>query len=213
MIRVDGKQAGYLQTALKNGLEVILQENHSVPMISAHIFVKAGGITENRWLGSGISHYCEHLISSGTTSRRTQEQYIKFIDSIGAISNAYTTLDHTSYFITAEKQHQDQVLEMLSEWVTGCIFRAKEVEREKQVIIKEINMRNDEAPRSAYNLLGEVMYKFHPAKNPNIGHLELFVKLSRDDLVAYYDQMYIPNNSVLVVAGDFDTQEIQEKIG
>ncbi len=195
----------------ENGLTIILKENHSSPVVNMRMYFKAGSIYEAEYLGCGISHNLEHLLSDGTTTR-TLEDIEREIESIGGGSNAYTTKDHTCYFMETSSEHFSKALDILSDWAMNATFPQEAVDAQKGVITREINMGYDEPARRIYALYGETMFERHPSKYPVIGYLENFSRLTRDDIVTYKDRMYIPNNTIFVVAGDFDADEAYEEI-
>ena len=195
----------------ENGLTVILQENHSAPVVNLRMYVKAGSILEEEYLGCGISHYCEHLLSDGTPTR-TVEQIEEELNEIGGGSNAYTTKDHTCYFIETSREHFDQALDILADWGMNATFPEEAVETQRGIITREINMGYDEPARRVYNLFGEAMFRCHPARYPVIGYIENFERVTRDDLLAYKARMYVPNNMIFVAVGDFDAEVAYEKI-
>jgi len=195
----------------ENGLTVILKENHSSPVVNMRVYFRAGSIYEAEYLGCGISHYLEHLLSDGTPTR-TLEDIEREIESIGGGSNAYTTKDHTCYFIETSTEHFSKALDILSDWSMNASFPQEAVDAQKGVITREINMGYDEPARRIYALYGETMFERHPSKYPVIGYVENFDRLTRDDVVAYRDRMYVPNNTIFVVAGDFDAEEAYEEI-
>ncbi len=200
-----------IKTILDNGMTVIVKENHTAPVVSLHLYVKAGSIYEREYLGRGISHNLEHLLSSGT-EKRTREEIDQIIEDIGNVSNAYTTRDHTSYFITTASSYFDAALDVLSDNVQNPTFPEEEVESERGVIINEINMGKDNPGRQLYQLLSKTMFRQHPIKLPVIGYRELFEKITREDIVTYYNRMYVPNNIIFVAVGDFDAAETLAKI-
>ena len=196
----------------ENGMTVILEENHSSPVVNLRFYVKAGGIYEGEFLGCGISHFCEHLVANGPTESRTVEEYEIEVENIGGGSNAYTTKDHTCYFIETSSEHFDRALELLADKAMNIQFPQETVDTQQGIIVREINMGYDEPGRRIYNMFGEVMFREHPNKYPVIGYVENFERLTRDDAIKYHSNFYVPNNIVFVAAGDFDTAEAYEKI-
>jgi zinc protease len=196
---------------LPNGMTVIIRENHSSPVVNLRFYVKSGSIHEGKYLGAGITHYLEHLMSDGTTNR-TLEESEREIEEIGGGYNAYTTKDHACYFLETSTEHFDEALDILSDQAMNVTLPESEVEAQRGVITREISMGYDEPNRRRYNLFGEVMFREHPAKYPAIGHLENFLQTTRDDLVDYHSRMYVPNNMVFVAVGDLDTEEAFAKI-
>ena len=200
-----------MKTVLENGMIVVLKENHVAPVVSLHVYVKAGSIYEREYLGRGISHNLEHLMSNGT-EKRSKDQIDRMIEDIGNVSNAYTTKDHTSYYITTASSYFDTGLDILSDYIQNPQFPEEEVESERGVIINEINMGKDSASRRLYNLFFKTMLREHPARLPVIGYRELFEEITREDIQNYYNRMYVPNNMVFVAVGDFDKSEALSKI-
>ena len=196
----------------ENGLTVILQENHSSPVVNLRFYVKAGSIYEGEYLGCGISHFLEHLVANGATATRTAEEYELEVENIGGGSNAYTTKDHTCYFIETSSEHFDKALDLLADKAMNIDITQEVVDTQKGIIVREINMGYDEPGRRIYNMFGEVMFREQPHKYPVIGYVENFERLTREDAIKYHANFYVPNNIVFVAAGDFDTSEAYEKI-
>jgi zinc protease len=197
---------------LDNGLEVFVAENHNAPVFTMRVYVHAGSIDEDEYLGCGISHYCEHLVSGGTTHKRTEADAQRIIRAIGGAANAYTTSDHTCYHIATSAEYADSVIDLLSDWVLNCAMDEQEVNRENGVIQREIAMGSDEPGRVIGKLYNGAMFVDHPEHYPTIGYLELFQKLTRDDAMKYYQRMYVPANMHVVAVGDFDADEMMAKI-
>ncbi len=204
--------AQIIHRTLQNGMEVLIKENHTAPVVSMRVCVKVGSIYEQEYLGSGISHYIEHIVSGGTTKKRTEDETKKILQSIGGATNAYTSSDHTCYYISTSILYFDTVIDLLSDWVFNCSFDENEVEREKGVILKEIKMRDDEPEVRLTELYNKTVFKFHPEKYPIIGISELFKKITREDLVKFYSRMYVPNNMIVSAVGDFNATEVMDKI-
>ncbi|MBM3213268.1 insulinase family protein, partial [Candidatus Poribacteria bacterium] len=200
-----------MKTVLDNGLTVILKENHAAPVVSLHVYVRAGSIYEDEFLGRGISHYLEHLVHSGT-AKRTKQQIDQLMEEIGNVSNAYTTKDHASYFITTASSYFDTALDLISDYVQNPTFPQEEVDSEKGVILNEINISEDDPGKRLSRLFYRTMFRYHPTGLPVIGYREIFEKTTRDDIVKYHDRMYVPNNMVFVAVGDFEPSAALTKI-
>ncbi|MDO9465497.1 MAG: pitrilysin family protein [bacterium] len=186
---------------LENGMTVITCKKDSAPIVSIYILVKAGSITESEFMGSGVSHYIEHMLFKGTKKRKVGE-ISRQIRDLGGMLNAYTTYDRTVYHVTVPSKFLDKALEIQADAIMHSSFDALECKKENQVILKEINMCVDEPETLLQKLAWETIYNTHPYKEPIIGHRELFENLSREDLTAYYKRMYVPNNMILAIAGD-----------
>ena len=196
---------------LENGMPVITCKKDSAPIVSIYILVKAGSITEAEFMGSGVSHYIEHMLFKGTKKRKVGE-ISRQIRGLGGVLNAYTTYDRTVYHVTVPSKFLDKALEIQADAVMNSSFDILECKKENQVILKEINMYVDEPESYLQQQVWETMYKTHPYREPIIGHRELFENLSRKDLIAYYERMYVPNNMILAIAGDI-THESALRMG
>ena len=207
--------AGYaevFQATLDNGLTVLIEENHANPVVSVQVFVRTGSIYEQEYLGSGISHFFEHLIHGGTTSTRSAVESSRLLEEIGNNTNAYTTVDHTAYYINTTTEHWRTALELLADWMFHSTITPEEFEREKGVVQRELEQDLDNPDRMLAQTVMETRFQVHPIRYPVIGYKELVQKVSRDDLVTYYQRMYTPNNMLLVVVGDVQSAGVLEHI-
>ncbi|GIX46554.1 MAG: peptidase M16 [Candidatus Tectimicrobiota bacterium] len=205
-------QAKVVHTTLDNGLTVLIEENHTHPVVSVQVFVRTGSIYEQEYLGSGISHFFEHVIHGGTTTTRSEAESRELLEAIGNHSNAYTTTDHTAYYITTTTEHWPTALELLADWMLHSTIEEAEFEREKGVVQREIEQGLDNPLRVLFQAAQEERYKVHPARYPVIGYKELVQQITRDDLLTYYRRMYAPNNMILVVVGDVQVADALARI-
>jgi len=186
---------------LENGLQVVVVENHAAPVVAVRFYVRAGSIYEGDKVGHGMSHYLEHTLGEGT-AKRTKEQIDALVESIGNDSNAYTSTDQCCYYITTGAQYWETALDVLSDYVFNATFPEKEVETQKGIILREIAMNQDEPQDRLWWLFAQTMFQIHPARYPIIGFREQFVQTTRDDLVKYHAERYVPDDVVVAVAGD-----------
>lgn len=211
---LSGTAAGqdYIRRVLpENGLTVIVEENHSSPVVNLRCYVRAGSILEGQYLGAGISHYIEHVIGDETKTR-SMEQMEKEVEALGGGYNAYTTKDHACYFIETSRENFDKALDILVDQMMNSTMPQDAVDTQQGIITREINMGYDEPGRRLYNLYGETMFRVHPTKYPTIGYVENFLQTTRDNVLDYYTRMYVPNNMVFVAVGDLDGEEAYAKI-
>ncbi|MEM9158705.1 MAG: pitrilysin family protein, partial [Verrucomicrobiota bacterium] len=166
---------------------------------------------EGKHLGAGISHFVEHLLFKGT-EKREGKRISEEIQEAGGYINAYTTFDRTVYYIDAPSENVDAALDVLSDAVFCSNFPAEEVDKERDVILHEIDMGEDDPEVKLSHALFDTAFRKHPYRYPIIGYRELFEKLSREDLLEYYGKRYAPNNCVLVVSGNFESDSIRESI-
>src|SRR5215467_7621335 len=204
--------AAVFHTTLDNGLTVLIEENHANPVVSVEVFVRTGSMYEQEYLGSGISHFFEHLIHGGTTSTRSAAESRRLLEAIGNNTNAYTTLDHTAYYINTTAEHWRTALELLADWMFHSRLTPAEFEREKGVVQRELEQDLDNPEQMLAQTAMETRFQVHPIRYPVIGYKELVQKVARDDLVTYYQRMYTPNNMLLVVVGDVQTAAALEHI-
>ena len=192
-----------VRTVLANGLTLLVQRDTSAPVASVQVWVKTGSIHEGGLLGAGLSHYLEHLLFKGT-ERRAGREISTTVQAHGGNINAYTTFDRTVYYIDLPSDHVGVALDVLADAVLHSTLPADEVIREQGVILREIAMGNDDPDHRLGEALFDTAFRQHPYRYPIIGYKDVFTAVTRDDLVAYYKARYVPNNLVVVVAGDVE---------
>ncbi|MDI6794040.1 MAG: pitrilysin family protein [bacterium] len=200
-----------IRYVLDNGMVVILKEMHTAPVVALQMWVKAGAVTEEEYMGAGISHFVEHMLFKGTEKRGVGE-IARIIRGAGGDINGYTAPDQTVYHISIASRQWETALEVMADAVMNSSFDPEELTKEQEVILKEINMNEDDPDRLLSRMLFSEAYRLHPYHHPTIGYEHLFKELTRDDLVTYYHRMYIPNNMILVMAGDFDQKQALSEI-
>lgn len=196
---------------LPNGLTLIVEEDHSAPVASVQAWVQTGAIHEGRWMGAGISHLLEHMLFKGT-ERRGASAFAQAVQDQGGYINAYTSFDRTVYWIDTPVVGVNTALELLSDALQNSTIPADEFVKECEVIRREFAMGFDDADRMASHALFETAYTAHPYRHPVIGHLEVFNQLTRDDVVAYYRNRYVPNNIFFVVVGAVKAEEVRAQL-
>ncbi len=188
---------------LPNGLTVLLKRDASAPVASVQVWVKTGSIHEGAYLGAGLSHYLEHMLFKGT-ERRAGREISATVQAHGGYINAYTTFDRTVYYIDLPSEHTAVAIDILADAVLRSTLPEDEVTKEKEVILREIDMCLDDPDQRLSQALFETAFRTHPYRQPIIGHRDVFAANTHADLLAYYKARYVPNNLVLVIAGDFD---------
>ncbi len=188
---------------LPNGLTVLLRHDTAAPVSSVQVWVKTGSIHEGAHLGGGLSHYLEHMLFKGT-ERRAGREISATVQAHGGYINAYTTFDRTVYYIDVPSTHTAVAIDLLADVTLHSTLPAEEVTKEKDVILREIDMCLDDPDQRLSQALFETAFRAHPYRQPIIGHRDVFAASTREDLLAYYRARYVPNNLVLVIAGDFE---------
>jgi zinc protease len=195
---------------LDNGMEIATKEDHSKNLVAMCIFVKGGSRTETPEL-SGLSHYYEHLIFRGGTQRQKELETRKAFQSLGEFFG-YTSEDVTCYYIVSPKENFDEALWRYADAVFNLAADEKKIEKERQVILEEMHMDADRPDYQVWYLLDENAYLKHPYHRPVIGSEEVVKNANSGLLRTFYEERYVPNQMVMAVVGDFDTQEMMEKI-
>lgn len=197
-------------------LTVLVKPDRSAPVASVQVWVKTGSIHEDKLLGAGISHFLEHMLFKGT-ERRAGREISTTVQSHGGYINAYTTFDRTVYYIDLPSEHVNVALDLLEDAVLHSRLPEEEVAKERDVILREIDMGRDDPDHRLSEALFDTAFRAHPFRYPIIGYKEVFKTITRDDLIAYYTTRYVPNNLVVVVAGAVDvtavTAEIERTFG
>ena len=190
---------------LDNGLVVIAKRVAS-PVAAVRGYALTGGVYEGKWLGGGLSHLLEHLVAGGTTERRTEAENRNLLQSLGNNSNAYTTSDHTCYFVNTTADKMEQAVDLVTGWMFGAKITPDEYAREYEVVQRELEMGKGEPDTQMWYLGQMNRYRVSPARVPVIGYQEVIQGLSRDDVYDYFQLSYQPNNMVFSVAADLDPE-------
>src|SRR5512145_368699 len=185
--------------ALANGLTVVIRENHSSPVVAVQVWVKAGSATEPEGR-AGMSHILEHMAFKGT-KRRGPGQIAREVEALGGEINAYTSFDQTVYHITISGRYLENAMDILADTLGNSTFDPQELEREREVILEELRMNEDDPGRTVWKALFREAYRVHPYGRPVIGIAETIRNTTREDLVSYFSKYYSPGNMVLVIAG------------
>ena len=196
---------------LDNGLTVLMHEMPASPVVCVYALVKTGSATEGEYLGSGISHFLEHMLFKGTPEKGVGE-IASHIQALGGTINASTGQDYTIYTIELPPEAVDTALETLADMLMNSSLDQAEMEKERQVILGEMRLNEDDPDRRIGEIAFENIYLTHPYRYPVIGYKELFLDVTRDDLRNYYHSRYVPNNIILSIAGNIREQDILAKV-
>ncbi len=171
--------------------------------VAIYVKVMAGSSLEAEYLGSGISHLVEHMLFKGTKTRGPGE-IEKEVKSYGGFTNGSVGPDITDFHVTVGPEYFPQGMALLKDMLLNARFDQGEFVKEKEVVLKEINLNDDEPQARVFKLLNQTAYMDHTYKYPVIGYADRFRALTRDDAVKYYKRMYVPNRIVVAVAGGID---------
>lgn len=196
---------------LENGLTVVFQKSATQPIVSAQAWIRTGSIHESPHLGSGLSHFLEHMLFKGT-GKRGPGEIAREVQSRGGQINAYTAFDRTVVFIDGPSEGLAHSLDLLADMTLGAALPETEVEKEKGVILREIDMTLDDPDRILSRGLFSTAYREHPFRFPVIGLRPLFEHVDREMLLSYYKERYQPNNMILSVVGDVEEDALMEAL-
>ncbi|MDR2756317.1 MAG: insulinase family protein [Planctomycetaceae bacterium] len=198
----------FQKTQLDNGLEVIAEINEAAYSVSFGFFVNTGSRNETPEI-AGISHFLEHIVFKGTENR-TAEEVNRCLDDIGADANAFTTEEQTVFFASLLPELLDNAVELLGGLLRPAL-RQDDFETEKQVILEEIRMYDDQPPFGADDKSRELFFAGHPLANSVLGTIESVSNLSIEQMRCYLEERYCPENIVLVGAGRLDFDKFVQK--
>lgn len=192
---------------LKNGMEVVVIEDHRAPVVTHMVWYKIGRADEAPG-HSGIAHFFEHLMFKGT-KEVASGAFSAIVAKHGGTDNAFTSNDYTAYFQRVAVDRLDLMMTMEADRMVNLNMSEDEVKTEREVILEERNQRVDSDPGSLMQeQMGAAQFMNHPYGIPVIGWRHEIAALSRDDALNFYRAYYAPNNAILVVAGDVDPQAV-----
>ena len=192
---------------LKNGLKLLVAVDHRAPVVVSQIWYKVGSSYEHNGI-TGISHVLEHMMFKGTKKHGPGE-FSRIIAENGGRENAFTGSDYTAYFQLLEKSRLPVSMEMESDRMRNLTLPPKEYKKELAVVKEERHMRTDDNPRAlTEEQFNAVAYNNNPYRNPVIGWMNDLNNLTVDDVRAWYNRWYEPNNATLVIAGDVNPDEV-----
>ena len=203
--------APYKKIVFPDGLRVIFAPRKDDVATTVLVLVEAGSKYETKKI-NGLSHFLEHMCFKGTTKRPRAIQISSALDGLGAEYNAFTSQEWTGYFAKVEKRKAETALEIISDLYLNPIFDPAEMEKEKGVVIEEINMYEDLPPRKVHDLFMSVLYGDQPAGWDIAGSKEVIRRLTQNDLLKYRKAHYVAKATVIVVAGAFEPERFKKLI-
>ncbi|MBI3631926.1 MAG: insulinase family protein [Candidatus Vogelbacteria bacterium] len=201
----------YKKKVLKNGLRIISVPNKDSLAATILVLVEAGSKYETKKI-NGLSHFLEHMCFKGTTNRPRAIDISGELDSLGAQYNAFTGHEYTGYYAKVEARHFDKALGVVADIYQNPLFNENEIEKEKGVVIEEINMYEDLPQRKVQDLITELLYGNQPAGWSIAGEKETIKVLNREDFLKYRGEHYVASATTVVVAGKFDEKKIFKKV-
>ncbi|MDD5251343.1 MAG: pitrilysin family protein [Patescibacteria group bacterium] len=194
---------------LKNGTRVVLVPSHDTQAVTLLVQYEIGSRYETLKL-NGASHYIEHMMFKGTERRPTTMDISRDLDSVGAEYNAFTGKDYTGYYIKLPADQFGLAADMLSDMLHGSLYRETDLRSERNVIIEEIRMYEDNPMMLVDTLMEEELYRGSPLGRSIAGSVETMNGIDRKPLLKYRDEYYVPERTVIAVAGRFDEAAVTE---
>jgi predicted Zn-dependent peptidase len=196
---------------LKNGLRVILVPQPGSLATTVMVSVQAGSKYETKDQ-NGISHFLEHMCFKGTAKRPKPIDISAELDGLGAQSNAFTSQESTAYFAKAKNGNFNEILDVVADMYLNPIFDPNEIEKEKGVIIQELNMYADTPARRVQELFMQLVYGDQPAGWDIVGRKEVIRKITRNDFIKYRSRHYVPQATIVTISGGFKEKGLMKNI-
>ena len=197
----------FTKKVLKNGLRIITVPMKDNPTITVLVLVEAGSKYETKKI-NGLSHFLEHMCFKGTTKRPKAIDISKELDALGSQYNAFTAQEYTGYYAKSDAKHFSQIFDVVSDIYLNSTFPEAEMQKEKGVIIEEINMYEDMPNRHVQDLIMQLLYGDQPAGWNIAGEKKNILNMKRSDFMKYKKAHYLPEATVIVVAGQVTEKNV-----
>ncbi len=198
---------GLLVQKLPNGLTLILEENHTQPLIAVSLCVNGGSRTETPEI-SGLSHYYEHLIYRGGSKEMAPLEFRRKMQELGEESGGYTSDDYTNYGFTAPAQNFAEAFRRATDDWLDLVVNEEKIAAERQVVLEEYNQDDDRPDDQVYRGLLKLIYRSHPYRTSPLGTREAIEKADLHTFRTFYRERYAPNQMVLSIVGDFEADTV-----
>ena len=196
---------------LSNGMEVYLHSTNFAPIVSLQVLVKVGSIDETEQEG-GLSHVLEHMLFKGTKKFSGLGEVATTVEAAGGDINAYTTFDHTNYYLSAPSSFVYKGTELLIDVVENSLLDEAELKKELEVVLEEIRRSKDSPSAVLSHSLFEKIYETTRLSRPVIGFQDVVKNFDRELLHDFYKRWYAPNNMIFIAAGDFEIEKMIEHL-
>jgi zinc protease len=192
---------------LKNGMKVIVKEDHRAPTVAHMIWYRIGSMDEKSGT-TGVAHALEHMMFKGTKTLKPGE-FSKRVAALGGRENAFTSKDYTAYFQQIEKSRLPEVMALEADRMANLVLDKEEFAKEIRVVMEERRWRVDDQPiPQVYEALNATAFNAHPYRNPVIGWMDDLQHMTVQDAKTWHDHWYAPNNATMVISGDVNAKQI-----
>ncbi|MBI2204143.1 MAG: insulinase family protein [Candidatus Rokubacteria bacterium] len=202
---------GYRKSQLPDGIRVITERMPHVRSVAVGVWVETGSRHEKAGR-DGVSHLIEHLVFKGTANR-TAEDIARTMDSVGGQMDAFTTKEHTCFYVQVLDEHLPLAAEMLTDILLRPLFNADELEREKSVVLQEIKMVEDTPDDVIHDLFAAQVWRDHPLAKPILGTRDSVNAFCREGVLAHFEEEYTPPRLIIAVAGNVTHDRAVELFG
>jgi predicted Zn-dependent peptidase len=200
----------YKKVVLDNGVRVVMERMSSLKSVALGVWATVGSRYEEKD-EAGLSHFIEHMMFKGTR-KRTASQISNEIDALGGEMNAFTTHEATAFYVKVIDQQMGAAFDLLADLFHHSRFSAKDVEKEKQIVLEEIRTVQDDPEDYIHELHAKDVFGYHPLGRPILGEPRSMRRLNRHSLMRYKEKHYRPEKTIVAVAGNFSFSEILDYV-
>jgi predicted Zn-dependent peptidase len=202
---------GYRRSVLPNGIRLITERMPHVRSVAVGVWVETGSRHESESRG-GMSHLIEHLVFKGTATR-SAEDIARTMDSVGGQMDAFTTKEHTCFYVQVLDEHLPLAVDLLTDILLHPLFNAEELEREKSVVLQEIKMVEDTPDDVIHDIFAEQVWAGHPLGRPILGTREAVAGFGRETIFSHFTEEYVPPRIIIAVAGNLTHDQVLDLFG
>jgi predicted Zn-dependent peptidase len=204
-------EGNFQKSILPNGIRIVTERIAHVRSVAVGVWVDTGSRHEPL-PKSGVSHFIEHLVFKGTESR-TAEEVAKAVDSVGGQMDAFTTKEHTCFYVTVLDRHLPLAADLLSDILLHPLFAPEDIDRERTVVLQEFRMVEDTPDDLIHDLFAERVWAGHPLGRPILGDRKIILGLDRETILAYFRNEYCPARITIAAAGRLEHAELADLLG
>lgn len=197
---------------LDNGVNIMYIPNPNAKVTSFQVFCRVGSIYESKEI-QGTSHYLEHMVFKGTDKRPTAKEISSELDSVGAYFNAYTDKNVTCYIVKVSSDNISKGMDIISDMLKNSKFRAEDFEKEKNIVVEEVNKGRDQPTNLIIEKLYEIVFEGHQLGHSVGGYEDIIRTYNLETVKAYFDKYYVPNNMTIAISTNIPKGEIIEQLG
>jgi len=201
----------YRKSVLPNGIRVITERMPHVRSVAVGVWVETGSRREPESRG-GMSHLIEHLVFKGTATR-TAEDIARAMDSVGGQMDAFTTKEHTCFYVQVLDEHLPLAVDLLTDILLHPLFNADELEREKSVVLQEIKMVEDTPDDIIHDIFAGQIWEGHALGRPILGTRDAVTAYGRDTILSHFTEEYVPPKVIIAVAGNVTHERVVDLFG